>query len=66
MRTKSAAALLTGAVGADWAEQAAVELLVIEDPTELRRGLDRFLELHLMRARLKSAVDHPNLLPRRH
>jgi CelD/BcsL family acetyltransferase involved in cellulose biosynthesis len=36
------------------------ELLVIEDPAELRRGLDRFLELHLMRARLKSAVNHPN------
>jgi CelD/BcsL family acetyltransferase involved in cellulose biosynthesis len=36
------------------------ELLVIEDPCELRRGLDRFLELHLMRAGVKTAANHPD------
>jgi CelD/BcsL family acetyltransferase involved in cellulose biosynthesis len=36
------------------------ELQVIEDLPELRRGLDRFLELHIMRAGLKTAVRHPN------
>jgi CelD/BcsL family acetyltransferase involved in cellulose biosynthesis len=36
------------------------ELLVIEDPSEIRRGLDRFLELHVMRAGVKTAVNHPN------
>jgi CelD/BcsL family acetyltransferase involved in cellulose biosynthesis len=36
------------------------ELKVIEDPAEVSRGLDRFLELHVMRANFKSAVTHPN------
>ena len=36
------------------------ELQVIEDPAEVSRGLDRFLELHLMRANLKTTVRHPN------
>jgi CelD/BcsL family acetyltransferase involved in cellulose biosynthesis len=36
------------------------ELQVIEDLPELHRGLDRFLELHVMRAGLKSGVAHPN------
>ncbi len=35
------------------------ELRVIEDPRELRRGLDRFLELHALRAALESPV-HAN------
>jgi len=33
---------------------------VIEDLPELHRGLERFLELHLMRANLEAAVTHPN------
>ncbi len=36
------------------------ELHVIEDPAGVGRGLDRFLELHIMRANLKSTVMHPN------
>jgi CelD/BcsL family acetyltransferase involved in cellulose biosynthesis len=36
------------------------ELQVIEDAPELRRALDRFFELHIMRANLKTAVMHPN------
>jgi len=36
------------------------ELRVIEDPAEISRGLDRFLELHIMRANFKSTVMHPN------
>jgi CelD/BcsL family acetyltransferase involved in cellulose biosynthesis len=36
------------------------ELHVIEDPPELRRGLDRFLELHALRADLKTTALHPN------
>jgi CelD/BcsL family acetyltransferase involved in cellulose biosynthesis len=36
------------------------ELRVIEDPAEVRRGLDRFLELHILRANFKSTVMHPN------
>jgi len=36
------------------------ELHVIEDPAEVNRGLDRFLELHIMRANFKSTVIHPN------
>jgi CelD/BcsL family acetyltransferase involved in cellulose biosynthesis len=36
------------------------ELHVIEDPAEVSRGLDRFLELHIMRANFKSTVMHPN------
>lgn len=36
------------------------ELQVIEDPRKLRRGLDRFLELHVLRAGLKTAAAHPN------
>ena len=36
------------------------ELQVIEDPAKIRPGLDRFLELHTMRANLKSTVIHPN------
>jgi CelD/BcsL family acetyltransferase involved in cellulose biosynthesis len=36
------------------------ELQVIEDPAEVRRGLDRFLELHVMRANFKTGVSHPN------
>jgi CelD/BcsL family acetyltransferase involved in cellulose biosynthesis len=36
------------------------EMRVIEDPAEVSRGLDRFLELHVMRANFKSAVTHPN------
>jgi CelD/BcsL family acetyltransferase involved in cellulose biosynthesis len=36
------------------------ELRVIEDPVKIRPGLDRFLELHIMRANLKSTVIHPN------
>lgn len=36
------------------------ELQVIEDPLELQRGLERFLELHRMRANLNTAALHPN------
>jgi CelD/BcsL family acetyltransferase involved in cellulose biosynthesis len=36
------------------------ELQVIEELPELHRGLDRFLELHVMRAEFKTAVMHPN------
>jgi CelD/BcsL family acetyltransferase involved in cellulose biosynthesis len=36
------------------------ELQVIEHTPEHRRALDRFLELHIMRANLKTAVMHPN------
>jgi CelD/BcsL family acetyltransferase involved in cellulose biosynthesis len=38
------------------------ELQVIEEPPELRRGLDRFLELHALRARFKtsSTAAHAN------
>jgi CelD/BcsL family acetyltransferase involved in cellulose biosynthesis len=36
------------------------ELQVIEDPAEVSRGLDRFLELHVMRANFKTGVPHPN------
>ncbi len=36
------------------------ELQVIEDPAEVSRGLDRFLELHIMRANFKTGVSHPN------
>ena len=36
------------------------ELQVIEAAPELRRALDRFFELHIMRANLKSSVMHPN------
>jgi CelD/BcsL family acetyltransferase involved in cellulose biosynthesis len=36
------------------------EMQVIDDPAGMRRGLDRFLELHTMRANLASTVIHPN------
>ena len=37
------------------------ELKVIQNPAELSRGLDRFLELHIMRANFKSTSEaHPN------
>jgi CelD/BcsL family acetyltransferase involved in cellulose biosynthesis len=36
------------------------ELQVIEDLPELHRGLDRFLELHVMRAKSEVGVMHPN------
>jgi CelD/BcsL family acetyltransferase involved in cellulose biosynthesis len=36
------------------------ELQVIEDAPQLRRSLDRFLELHIMRANLTTTVMHPN------
>jgi CelD/BcsL family acetyltransferase involved in cellulose biosynthesis len=36
------------------------ELRVVEAGPELGPSLDRFLELHLMRARLKTAAIHPN------
>jgi CelD/BcsL family acetyltransferase involved in cellulose biosynthesis len=36
------------------------ELQVIDSPTEVRRNLDRFVELHVMRANLTTAVLHPN------
>jgi CelD/BcsL family acetyltransferase involved in cellulose biosynthesis len=36
------------------------ELQVIEGAPELRPGLDRFLELHALRADLKTAAPHPN------
>jgi len=36
------------------------ELQVIETLPELRRGLDRFIELHFLRARLQNAPKHPN------
>ena len=36
------------------------ELQVIESLPELRPGLDRFLELHRMRADLTTAVPHAN------
>lgn len=37
-----------------------LELRVIEHAADIREGLDRFLELHVMRANLKSAERHPN------
>jgi len=37
-----------------------LELKVVEDPAEVSRSLDRFLELHVMRANFKSPVRHPN------
>jgi CelD/BcsL family acetyltransferase involved in cellulose biosynthesis len=36
------------------------EMQVIDDPAGMRRGLDRFLELHTMRADLTRAAIHPN------
>jgi CelD/BcsL family acetyltransferase involved in cellulose biosynthesis len=36
------------------------ELQVLERPADMRRGVDQFLELHLMRARLATTVPHPN------
>ena len=36
------------------------ELQVIESAPEVRRNLDRFVELHVMRANLRTAVPHPN------
>lgn len=36
------------------------ELHVIDDAVEMRRGLDRFLELHVMRAKLTGGAVHPN------
>jgi len=36
------------------------EFQVIENPSELRQGLDRFLELHIMRADLQTTTMHPN------
>jgi CelD/BcsL family acetyltransferase involved in cellulose biosynthesis len=33
---------------------------VIETPPEVRRGLDRFIELHFLRARLQNAPKHLN------
>ncbi len=36
------------------------ELRVIQDPAGIREGVDRFLELHIMRAGLKNAEKHPN------
>jgi CelD/BcsL family acetyltransferase involved in cellulose biosynthesis len=36
------------------------ELQVIENPPELRQGLDRFLELHIMRANLQTTPMHSN------
>lgn len=36
------------------------EFLVIEEPTEVRRGLDRFLALHTMRANANHKVIHPD------
>jgi CelD/BcsL family acetyltransferase involved in cellulose biosynthesis len=37
-----------------------VELQVLETPYDVRRGLDQFLELHVMRAALTTTVPHPN------
>jgi CelD/BcsL family acetyltransferase involved in cellulose biosynthesis len=36
------------------------ELQVIDSAPEVRRNLDRFVELHVMRANLSTAVPHPN------
>ena len=36
------------------------ELRVIEDPAEMRAGLERFVALHAMRADLKGTVIHPD------
>jgi CelD/BcsL family acetyltransferase involved in cellulose biosynthesis len=37
------------------------ELQVISEPAELARGLDRFLQLHILRANLKTTTEvHPN------
>ena len=36
------------------------ELQVIDSTPEVRRSLDRFIELHVMRANLATAVAHPN------
>jgi CelD/BcsL family acetyltransferase involved in cellulose biosynthesis len=36
------------------------ELQVIKEPAEIRGGVDRFLELHVMRANLTGTVIHPN------
>src|SRR3984957_4891020 len=36
------------------------EMQVIDDPAQMRRGLDRFLELHTMRADFTSTAIHPN------
>jgi CelD/BcsL family acetyltransferase involved in cellulose biosynthesis len=36
------------------------EFLVIEEPEEVRRHLDRFLELHHLRANMEPAVSHPD------
>jgi CelD/BcsL family acetyltransferase involved in cellulose biosynthesis len=36
------------------------ELQVIKEPAGIEAGLDRFLELHVMRANLTSTVAHPN------
>jgi CelD/BcsL family acetyltransferase involved in cellulose biosynthesis len=36
------------------------EFLVIEEPEDVRRHLDRFLELHRLRANMDPAVPHPD------
>jgi CelD/BcsL family acetyltransferase involved in cellulose biosynthesis len=36
------------------------ELQVIKEPAEIEAGVDRFLELHVMRANLTGTVIHPN------
>lgn len=36
------------------------ELEVLEQPEDVRRGLDRFLELHRLRAEFPSSARHPN------
>jgi CelD/BcsL family acetyltransferase involved in cellulose biosynthesis len=36
------------------------ELQVIQDPAEMRAGLDRFLELHVLRANMQTSAIHPN------
>lgn len=36
------------------------ELQVMQDPAEMRAGLDRFLELHVLRANMQTSAIHPN------
>jgi CelD/BcsL family acetyltransferase involved in cellulose biosynthesis len=38
----------------------AYEMQVIDSASEVRRNVDRFIELHVMRANLAGAVPHPN------
>jgi CelD/BcsL family acetyltransferase involved in cellulose biosynthesis len=41
-------------------EGLAFEFEIATEPADVRRGLERFLELHAMRARMPSTIEHPD------